>query len=272
MKKIVLLLSLGLSLFANPKFSANSFNITNFSLFGNSNNSSNEILNSYTKNIRCDKNIDKEVYDLCYNYKMNLANYVAYTLDGSKINAVNIKERPNFYSEKNLNGKYKVKTDDYSYTGFDRGHMAPDADFDYSKDTLDKTYSMANIVPQYPDVNRKTWETAEEYERAMAVKKGTVSVINIVEFKNSIPMSKFDFDSVLEDKNLSGKKLESYKRKFQKSVEELSDRNIIIPSGFYKVIYDNKGFEECYYFPNIPNPSLNNILSNAKINCSDLKR
>lgn len=227
--------------------------------------------NDFTKNIHCDKTIDKEVFQICYDYDMNLAKFVSYSLYGDKVNSGNIKKRGSFYSEKNLDGRYKVKTDNYTHTGFDRGHLASDANFDYDPDILDKTYSMANIVPQYPLVNQKTWFVAEQYERSLASKKGKINVINIVEFNRPTPMVKYSFEEALNNRDFDDKKLASFEKKFYKSKEELADRNIMVPSGFYKILYDDKGFEECYYFPNVPEPSLKNILKSAKTICQDLK-
>ncbi len=64
-------------------------------------------LNDYINKANCDQIIDKQVYTICYDYEMKGAKYVAYTLDGSKVNAVNIKKRTSFYTEKNLPNKYR---------------------------------------------------------------------------------------------------------------------------------------------------------------------
>ena len=54
--------------------------------------------------------------------------------------------------------KYRSHTRDYTHTAYDRGHLANDASFDYDKKIVRKTYTMANIIPQAPKVNRKTWK------------------------------------------------------------------------------------------------------------------
>jgi endonuclease G, mitochondrial len=43
---------------------------------------------------------------------------------------------------------------------------------DYNQKVLRKTYTMANIIPQAPEVNRKTWIKAEKFERSIAVPNG----------------------------------------------------------------------------------------------------
>ena len=106
-------------------------------------------LNNYINDANCDQIIDKQVFTICYNYKMKGAKYVSYTLDGNKVNVINIKKRNSFYTEKNLPKKYRSHNKDYTHSGYDRGHLANDASFDYSKKVVRKTYSMANIIPQH---------------------------------------------------------------------------------------------------------------------------
>ena len=135
-------------------------------------------LSHFINKKNCDQIINKQVYTICYSYKMKGALFVAYTLDGNKVNSVNIKKRPRFYTEKNLPKRYRSYSKDYLHSGYDRGHLANDASFDYSKKSVRKTYSMANIIPQAPIINRRTWIKAEKLERKVAVALGTVSVLN----------------------------------------------------------------------------------------------
>jgi len=109
---------------------------------------------------------------------MRGAKYVSYTLDDKLVNKINIKKRPSFYTEKNLKKRYRSHTRDYTHSGYDRGHLANDASFDYDKKIVRKTYTMANIIPQAPQVNRKTWIKAEKLERSVALRLGSVNVLN----------------------------------------------------------------------------------------------
>ena len=131
---------------------------------------------------RCDQIIDKQVIKICYSYEHKGALAVWYTLDGSLVNTDNIKKRPRFYSEKSLKSQYKSKYKDYTNSGYDRGHLAPDASFDYDKKILRKVYTMANIIPQYPNVNRHQWTKVERLERMYAVKHGIVNIVNLIEY------------------------------------------------------------------------------------------
>ena len=61
----------------------------------------------------------------------------------------------------------KVSHDDYTGSGFQRGHMAPDAAIQaqYGQLALLDTYLMSNISPQHGDLNQGIWEELESYVR-----------------------------------------------------------------------------------------------------------
>ena len=174
----------------------------------------------YINKQNCSQIIDKQVFTICYDYNLKGAKYVVYTLDGRLVNSVNIKKRSSFYTEKSLPKKYRSHTRDYTHSGYDRGHLANDASFDYSEKAVRKTYTMANIIPQAPKVNRKTWIKAEKLERQVASKLGTVSVLNGVVYSSS--------------------------------PKRIGKNQIAVPDGFWKMIYnDEKGYKKCFYYENI---------------------
>ena len=176
-------------------------------------------LTDFINKKNCDQIIDKQVFTICYDYRIKGAKYVAYTLDGNKVNAVNIKKRSSFYTEKNLKKEYRSHTKDYTHTGYDRGHLANDASFDYDKKTVRKTYTMANIIPQAPVVNRKTWIKAEKLERKVAVSLGTVNVLNGVIYSSN--------------------------------PKRIGKNRVAVPDAFWKMIYnDSKNYKKCFYYEN----------------------
>jgi endonuclease G, mitochondrial len=56
--------------------------------------------------------------------------------------------------------------DDYTSTGFDRGHMVPAADSS-NPTQMSETFFMTNMTPQYPNVNRVAWRLLEVAVRDM---------------------------------------------------------------------------------------------------------
>lgn len=176
-------------------------------------------LSQYINKQDCSQIIDKQVFTICYDYQAKGAKYVAYTLDGTKVNSVNIKKRSKFYTEKNLPNQYRSHNQDYTNSGYDRGHLANDASFDYDEKIVVKTYTMANIIPQAPNVNQKTWIKAEELERSVAASLGSVNVLNGVVY-GSNPL-------------------------------RIGKNQIAVPDGYWKMIYnDDKDYKKCFYYEN----------------------
>jgi len=176
-------------------------------------------ISDYINKKNCDQIIDKQVFTIYYDYKMKAAKYVAYTLDGDKVNVANIKKRPSFYTEKNLKKKYRATNKDYKGSGYDKGHLANHSSFDYNKKILAKTYTLANIIPQAPKVNRYTWIKAEKLERKVAKGLKEVSVINGVIYSSN--------------------------------PKRIGKNKIAIPDAYWKMLYnDSKNYKKCFYYEN----------------------
>lgn len=65
---------------------------------------------------------------------------------------------------------------DYAGSGYDRGHMAPAADFNFDRKALEETYYFSNVCPQAPIINRGEWAEIEREVRKLAA-SGTVHVV-----------------------------------------------------------------------------------------------
>lgn len=101
-----------------------------------------------------------------------------YHLISPEINTVNVGRTNNFRKDPLL--KCVVGgAEDYSKTvvvdgkkktvnfGYDRGHLAPSADFRWSKIALSESFYYSNMTAQSPDFNRVSWNNLEELIRSM---------------------------------------------------------------------------------------------------------
>jgi DNA/RNA endonuclease G (NUC1) len=79
------------------------------------------------------------------------------------------------------NGYSLPSHSDYSYSGYDRGHMAPNADFNDTYENALFTFFIANIWPQTPYINRIIWLRTENETRRLASQYLFVRVIIIVD-------------------------------------------------------------------------------------------
>lgn len=72
-------------------------------------------------------------------------------------------------------------TKDYAKSGYDRGHLAPAADFNFDREALKETYLFTNIAPQEPTMNRGEWAEVEREVRTLAA-SGSVHVLTVPVF------------------------------------------------------------------------------------------
>lgn len=214
--------------------------------------------------------INKDEFLIEYSLEKKGATKVIYNLD-YRVNVGNLQKRPEFYKDDSLKYPYGTTPEDYTNTGFDRGHLAPDASFDYDVETLNKTYSMANIVPQYPDVNRKVWKDIEELERYNASQFGNLYVENIVEYNSNEILKKLPIEEILPERKFKNTEHRAkYISKYEKDSINLEKKEIYVPTHFIKKMENKEhGFRECYKVPNIKNINTNGI-EQYKINCSNI--
>lgn len=71
-------------------------------------------------------------------------------------------ERPNF--ETDTRTRAKIASEDYTRSGFDRGHMAPNQAMGacYGAEGQRESFLMSNIVPQIHEVNAGLWKDLEQ--------------------------------------------------------------------------------------------------------------
>lgn len=108
----------------------------------------------------------KPQYVLSYNNKTHTANWVSWQLNKSWIGTADRKN--DFKPDDALPAAaYKVRPNDYTGSGYDRGHIAPSADRTRNEADNSSTFLMTNMMPQSPEVNRGVWGDLEEYCREL---------------------------------------------------------------------------------------------------------
>ncbi|MBC7801430.1 MAG: DNA/RNA non-specific endonuclease, partial [Gemmatimonadaceae bacterium] len=81
-----------------------------------------------------------------------------------------------FHAEPALPANERADLADYARSGFDRGHLAPSGDMPGDA-AQQQSFSLANIVPQVPQLNRGRWEQVERVVRGLAVRRGELYVV-----------------------------------------------------------------------------------------------
>lgn len=169
--------------------------------------------------------VQADLYPLCYNGFAVLyagvsktALYSAEHLTDKRLQLADKLERvDSFRPENRLPNHLQIDPKRYQGTGFDKGHLAPNADMPTADAQYD-SFSLANIAPQNAEHNRKIWRHIETHIRHLTRQFGESFVITGVLFNG----------------------------------EQVAMMNgVFVPTHFYKAVYfPNKNMGIVYYSPN----------------------
>lgn len=148
--------------------------------------------------------VHHESYSFSYSEPHEQAEWVAYELKKSQLSNTKFK-RPYFEIDR------AVKTGaadwrNYKNSGYDRGHLCPAGDRNYSQAAHDETFLTSNISPQDHEFNSGIWNTLEQKIRYWA--------------------NKYDGVYVVTGGVLRGK------------MKTIGTENVAVPNQFYKIIVD----------------------------------
>lgn len=161
-----------------------------------------------------DVKVDKGYYKVNYSQKLKQPLTVDYGIKTKECTAT--RSGMDFFAEKGVITSSNV---DYANNEWDKGHMAPAADFCYSRDAMLSTFSYANCALQHYKLNRGVWKELEALERVWSQKDSIIIHIDVI----------FDANP---KKTASG---------------------AAIPSAFRKTItFASTGKKLVYEFPNVP--------------------
>jgi endonuclease G len=166
-----------------------------------------------TAQLRDSVRIKTDIYEVIYSEKLESPRWVKYTVLCP--NGTASRSGMDFYT----NDSVKTSSnEDYVKNEWDKGHMAPAADFNCDKEMLRKTFSYLNCALQNQYLNRGVWRMLEEQERVWAQKETTTVTINLVFDKTSYTLP----------------------------------TGATVPNGFLKTIYlEKSGKKIKFYFPNM---------------------
>jgi len=112
--------------------------------------------------------MEKDAFALSYNRDRGSPNWVSWHLDnswtGSLVRNDTFRPDPMVPSD-----WYRVQATDYFGSGFDRGHLTPNADRDNAASIPinQETFLMSNMIPQAPDNNQGPWAAMENDLRSL---------------------------------------------------------------------------------------------------------
>ena len=113
--------------------------------------------------------IQRTIEALDYNDSRGQANWASWDLTSADANNA-VARQDSFAADTNYLPTvfYKVGKNEYSGSGYDRGHLCPSADRTDSTNDNDMTFLMSNMMPQAPNNNEIVWANFEDDCRALA--------------------------------------------------------------------------------------------------------
>lgn len=146
--------------------------------------------------------VDYTGMNVSFNPRAHVPNWVAWELTREET-AGDVPRTQKFVTDESVPGC--ADPWDYSYSGYDRGHMAPAGDMKWSKKAMDESFYMTNICPQLNSLNSGAWRTLEEKCRVWAQADSAIVIVA---------------GPVLTDK----------------LTETIGDSHVVVPERFFKVI------------------------------------
>lgn len=122
------------------------------------------------------QHITHSAYTLSYNKDYKVPNWVFYELLREEL--VGEAERSNkFRQDPFVVSNESATLKDYQKSGYDRGHIAPAADFNWNVKAKDESFFLSNMCPQHPSFNRGIWKSLEELVRDWSVRDSAICVV-----------------------------------------------------------------------------------------------
>lgn len=115
--------------------------------------------------------VKTDIFEVMYSETLEQPLWVKYQVQCTGIGAS--RKGMDFYTVKGIKTS---DSKDYEKNEWDKGHVAPAADFNCNKEMLYKTFSYLNCTLQHEKLNRVHWRLLEDYERLLAFSEGPVNV------------------------------------------------------------------------------------------------
>lgn len=152
--------------------------------------------------------------------------------------------------------KAQVSHNDYTRSGYDRGHMAPNYGIAtrYGREAQLETFLMSNVIPQNPSVNRHTWKdlemrVAKRYGRYCGevwVLTGPIFQGEIKKLDSGIPVPSAYYKIIVDEHKGNLRALAFVVPRFVPSYTRMKS--------FLVSIDDVELFTDLDFFPDLPDP------------------
>lgn len=174
--------------------------------------------------------IERDGYTVCYDGRSKNPYYVVEVLTADSLKGSADRSKYLFREDENISEHLRATLDDYKYSGYDRGHMAPAADCRKNVKRMEESFFLSNVCPQNPHLNRVWWLSFEKHVRDLTKRYSKLEV--------------FTGPLYLPVQGKEGRRYE---------YPVIGKNDVAVPTHFYKIIrmYSDRVVEtEAYIVPN----------------------
>jgi endonuclease G len=155
--------------------------------------------------------------NLLHDNQARIASWVSYVLTRERTLACAARI-DNFSPDPLLRQRSRAETSDYRRSGFDMGHMAPNADQSWHPTVQVESFYLSNVAPQLASVNRGLWRELETIVRGWAFERHSITV-----YVGSV---------------------------YAPGAATIGANRVVVPSAFYKIVVDNHSRQSlAFLFP-----------------------
>ena len=120
--------------------------------------------------------MEREGYALGYIEKHEQPAWVQYIMTTEEVSRRAAKRGDDFRPDPEI-PTGSATPQDYTRSGYDRGHLAPAADMSFSAKAMSESFYMSNMSPQAPQFNRGIWSKLEKQVRHFATREKRIVVV-----------------------------------------------------------------------------------------------
>jgi endonuclease G, mitochondrial len=152
--------------------------------------------------------IHHHAYTLEFADQYKQPSWVCYMICRSRLEISQVPRTNDFRTDLAIRRTTSATPQDYSRSGYDKGHLAPSADFRWNDQAQSESFFMSNMSPQQPAFNRGIWKHLEEQVREWAKDFDTLYVVTGAVLKPGLPT--------------------------------IGTSNVAVPEAYYKIVLDYK--------------------------------
>ena len=130
---------------------------------------------SYVPEFNTYEEVHHNYYSLGYDESIEQARWVTYQLTRESLKIPNVPRADRFLVDPLVSSR-SAKHNDYSGSGYSRGHLAPAGDMAFSEKAMQESFYMSNMTPQISGFNGGIWRELEETVRDWAYQNGELYV------------------------------------------------------------------------------------------------